>query len=951
MNAPSPDDLFAEFLRRGEPARFAELHDLLRDELLRAAERLAPSRSAAEDLVQATFLGALESAGRFERGRKVMPWLVGILQNQARMMRWRAARTPDAQRVAWRAPRDPAELAADREFDEALANAFARLGPTYAPVMELHLRSEMSAQDIGKQLDRPAGTVRTQVVRGTAMLRSLLPAGIASLLLVRVSPGLDAAGVRDLLLEHAARGRVVTTSWLGAKTLLLAAAGLVATVFVWFAVASRSASSASAGPPIATRPDANAAERTPAAPVAASTSATEQAPLERTAAVPPATAGLTVRVAFVDEPLQHVPVLLYGIADPRFHRAVGVTDAGGNAAFPELAPGQWAVLLQGARTPRSAMLVEVQPGNLGQHRVELGDPLTFEGRAVDERGAPLAGADVWLCDGDFRRSSGFGGRRVLATDANGSFTLTVGGRQKLSHVQVTAPDRRASELHALPQQRGEQHTFVLAPDGINIEGTAVDERGALLAGVLVRGVHAGKRDHTVAVRSDGTFVEPTDTIGAVREVVTGEDGRFRIDGFDRGRAVAVTAWGADWSRSDGTVVPDGAPLTATMKRGARIHGRVVDQKGKPVADATVATEREARGDPMKSRVRTDADGRYTLAGVTPGDAVVVTIASRPDPRGRGGAGEATATLRLEPGRTHEWNATLAPGASFRGTLTMSDGTPFDGWTFRLQAIDDVDGVSHFPVNLGKRGEFEVQNVPRARYWLDLSYGDCTLLQYVIMWPLAERNDIVVPAHIARRAIARCDELTGGPDKRATGTVDVHGFEPRSSRVSSYVYVVGADGSRRSVGRSLDWNDERSCWTAALAPGSYELTLFSTQWSRDELATADQVMPFTIAADQTTTLNAVLQPGVRRCFRIDEPSPHVGAYWGIGEVHDANGKLVSRWVLPRSLEPAPGNLEASVALAPGRYRILVETDLGHSGSLDFSVDSTTPFPEVVPLPVK
>src|SRR5688572_30987798 len=221
MNAPSPDDLFAEYLRRGDAERFADLHDLLRDELLRAAERLAPNRGAAEDLVQATFLGALESAGRFERGRKVVPWLYGILQNQARTMRWRQRRTPDPQRVTWPEPSDPVEVAADREFDQALVNAFAQLGPTYAPVMQMHLRDEMSAQDIGRALDRPAGTVRTQVVRGTAMLRSLLPAGIASLLLVRVSPGLDAAGVRDLLLEHAARGRIATATWLGAKAMLL----------------------------------------------------------------------------------------------------------------------------------------------------------------------------------------------------------------------------------------------------------------------------------------------------------------------------------------------------------------------------------------------------------------------------------------------------------------------------------------------------------------------------------------------------------------------------------------------------------------------------------------------------------------------------------------------------------------------------------------------------------
>ncbi len=947
MNAtPSPDDLFAEYLRRGEPARFAELHDLLRDELLRTAERLAPSRGAAEDLVQATFLGALESAGRFERGRKVVPWLVGILQNQARMMRWRAARTPDPQRVAWPAPRDPAELAADRGLDVGLAGAFARLGPTYAPVMVLHLRDEMSAQDIGKRLDRPAGTVRTQVVRGTAMLRSLLPAGIASLLLVRVTPGLDAAGVRDLLLEHAARGRIATTSWLASKAWLATAAGLVVAALTWLAFALNTSGTDPVAAPGTVREAARAGEGTPDGPLATSSAPEANTSLDRTAAVPPATAGLTVLVAFVDEPLQHVPVLLMGFADPRFRRAVAVTDAAGKASFPELAPGQWAVLLQGARMPRLAALVALQPGERKEHRVELGDPLTFEGRVVDERGTPLAGADVWLCDGDYQHSSGFGARRVLATDAGGTFTLTTGGRQKLSHVQVTAPGHRASALHRLPQQRGEQHTFVLAPDGDAVHGIVVDERGAPLASVFVRAVHAGKRSNHVITRSDGTTTTPPDTIGAVREVTTGEDGRFRIDGFDRGRPVALTAWGTDWARTDGTVVPDGASLTATMKRGATLHGRVVDQRGKPVAEATVAVEPEARDDPMRSRVHTDADGRYTLAGVTPVEAVDVTVTSRPDPRGRGGAGDATTTLRLEPERTVEWNATLAPGPSFRGTLAMSDGTPFDGWTLQLLAIDDVDGTNHFPVRLGKGSEFEVKNVPRARYWLQLSHDDCVALQYVVSWPLAERYDIVVPAGVARRSVASFAAFRDR--ERATGTLEIHGVDA-SKNVS--VYLFERSTAWTWVSANETWDDARSCRTIALAPGRYDVAVFSTQWSPDALATADHVLDVSVAAEQTTAVRVSLQPGVRRCFRIEEPSPHLGADGGFGEVHDASGRLISRWRIPRWHEPAPGKFEASVALAPGRYRIEVETDLGHRGALDFTVDSLTPFPDVVPLPVR
>jgi RNA polymerase sigma-70 factor (ECF subfamily) len=948
MNSPSPDHLFAEYLRRGEPERFAELYDLLRPELTTAAERLAPNRTAADDLVQATFLGALESAGRFQRGRKVVPWLIGILKNQARMMRWQAARKPDPQRLAWPEPSDPVDLAADREFAQVVERAFEQLGPTYAPVMQLHLRDEMSAQDIGRALQRPAGTVRTQVVRGTALLRGLLPAGVASLLLVRVTPALDVAGVREVLLEHAARGRIATTTWLSARAILLAAASMVTIAIAWLTLSGSSGNDAA--PPDALRQEARTGERLAEAPSVVQAAADASTAVERLLVTPPSTGRLTVTVASRGEPVPAMPVQLIGLEDPRFRRASAMTDAAGVATLADLPAGRWLVAPVGERAPRTAGLVELRDGQQRELRVEIDQVLSLEGRVVDDRGAPIAFAQVWVCDGDYVHSFGFGAWPMLTTGDDGRFTLMTCARHNLQTVQVTAPGYRASTLERLPRQQSTQHTFTLARDGGAVQGTVVDATGSPIGGVLVRAAHAGERSNLAFVTADGTTTHAT-SLGAIREVTTGADGRFCIEGFDHGAPVALKVWGPDWARSDRTVAAGEGPVAVTMQRGAVIHGRIVDAAGKPVAEAMVAAEPELDHDPMTARVSSDADGRYTLAGVTPGDAVAVTATSRPDPRGHGGDGDAKTTLRLEPGRRHEWNAQLAAGDAFRGTLTRSDGEPFDGWTFDLQAIDKVEGRNHFPVQLGKRGEFEVKSVPRSRYWLNLSYGDCTFLQYVVSWPLADHYDIVVPAHIARRTIEQCKDAVAAPQQPATGTVDVLGTQAGLANVGTYLFAVGGDQPWQWIGRGLAWNAERSCETAALAPGQYELTVFSTQWSSDALATADQVIPFTITANQTTTLRVSLQPGVRRCFRIDEPSPHLGAYRGFGEVRDANGRLVSRWVLPRWLEPTPGTFDASVALAPGRYRLEVETDLGHRGALDFTVDSLHPFPDIMPLPVR
>ena len=90
-----PDRLFAEFRRSGDPRALGEVYDLLAPELLRVALHTAREPAEAEDVLQATFLAAIEQAERFDPARRVLPWLVGILANEARKARERGARRPD----------------------------------------------------------------------------------------------------------------------------------------------------------------------------------------------------------------------------------------------------------------------------------------------------------------------------------------------------------------------------------------------------------------------------------------------------------------------------------------------------------------------------------------------------------------------------------------------------------------------------------------------------------------------------------------------------------------------------------------------------------------------------------------------------------------------------------------------------------------------------------------
>lgn len=72
----------------------AAVFDLVGSDLLLLACHLARDTATAEDLVQETLLKAIENAGQFDRERPLMPWLVKILVNQARMERPRENRVP-----------------------------------------------------------------------------------------------------------------------------------------------------------------------------------------------------------------------------------------------------------------------------------------------------------------------------------------------------------------------------------------------------------------------------------------------------------------------------------------------------------------------------------------------------------------------------------------------------------------------------------------------------------------------------------------------------------------------------------------------------------------------------------------------------------------------------------------------------------------------------------------
>ncbi len=249
---PDTTRAFLAFRDHGDPAGITQVFDATSEELRRVAAHLVGDRATADDLVQSTFLAAIEVASTFDADQQVVPWLIGILRNQALMVQRRQRRRPDPQRLQAAMPdsSDPVRSAEDREFDALVDEALQQLPAAYRPVLELHLKHGLIANEIASALDRPAGTVRTQIVRGLERLRDLLPVGLGCLIagllpstgMAAVREAVRKAGTRKLsgtgAVPTAAKTTVITGTLIGGslvmkKAVLAAAVVLVLLVTAW----------------------------------------------------------------------------------------------------------------------------------------------------------------------------------------------------------------------------------------------------------------------------------------------------------------------------------------------------------------------------------------------------------------------------------------------------------------------------------------------------------------------------------------------------------------------------------------------------------------------------------------------------------------------------------------------------------------------------------------------
>lgn len=175
----TPDSRLERFVRHRDETSFRELYRAHSPRLFALAMRLtAGRRHDSEELVQETWVRAVERLERFRRRSSFRTWLSGILVNCYRETVRRRSRGPRSLEEAGVEAAVERELASPPRDARAepvdVERAIARLADGYREVLVLHDLEGHTHQEIAALLGIEPGTSKSQLARGRRRLRELL---------------------------------------------------------------------------------------------------------------------------------------------------------------------------------------------------------------------------------------------------------------------------------------------------------------------------------------------------------------------------------------------------------------------------------------------------------------------------------------------------------------------------------------------------------------------------------------------------------------------------------------------------------------------------------------------------------------------------------------------------------------------------------------------------------
>lgn len=170
------DARLVERVRQGDAEAYGALVSRHMRRAFSIAYRILEHREDAEDVVQDSFVRALERLEQLDRGRPFRPWLLRIVVNQA--LNFRRARgirtTAQLTETAAATGALPDRNAENTDLRARLAEAMSMLPEKQRTIVQLADLEGLTSGEIGRIMDLADGTVRWHLHEARRALRDTL---------------------------------------------------------------------------------------------------------------------------------------------------------------------------------------------------------------------------------------------------------------------------------------------------------------------------------------------------------------------------------------------------------------------------------------------------------------------------------------------------------------------------------------------------------------------------------------------------------------------------------------------------------------------------------------------------------------------------------------------------------------------------------------------------------
>jgi len=327
------------------------------------------------------------------------------------------------------------------------------------------------------------------------------------------------------------------------------------------------------------------------------------------------TRGVTVRGFTVGpdgEPVPGAEVAMSPGPEDAWFRASTTSDDEGRFSLPDLDPVNEIYLRAQAEglVPEPPLKVELPPE--GEIEVRMAAERVIEGVVLGtEDEVPIGGAEIWASIeamvGGMNRRVGTG--KPVTSGEDGSFRIG-GLREGRAELRVTATGRRELEQTVqIPADADPEPVVARLEQGLELRGRVETEAGEPAPGLEVLAMGSSRRlaGGTVLMESSQTR--------------TGQDGSFHFDDLGPGD-YRLSATSNNGSSAEASVTAgQDEVVVLRLEAGEAVSGTVTAEDGSPIAGAAVRVFAGGfRGPPPT--VESDADGRFRVENVQPGEVTV-----------------------------------------------------------------------------------------------------------------------------------------------------------------------------------------------------------------------------------------------------------------------------------------------------------------------------------------